>query len=70
VAGGVKNWPFTRDVILFFSGLAGLAFETIARRPPDYGLLPLFGGMVGLPAFLRRDRRSDDDEDYPKHRES
>lgn len=49
------TWPNLRDGILFFSGLAGVAFETILRRPPDYGLLPLFAAMVGLPAFIKKD---------------
>ena len=59
----VSNSQKTRDRILFYGGLLGLAFEMIARRPPDYGFLPILGGMVGLPQLLRRDRRNDDDED-------
>lgn len=49
------TWPGLRDGILFFAGLAGVAFETLLRRPPDYGLLPLFAAMVGLPAFIKKD---------------
>jgi len=64
------TWPNLRDGILFFAGLAGLAFETVWRRPPDYGLLPVFAAMVGLPAFIKKDsdgsrhqqRRGRDDE--------
>lgn len=63
------TWSGVRDGILFFSGLAGVAFETIVRRPPDYGLLPVFTGMIGLPAFLRKDEVfRDDDPDDRSHR--
>ena len=66
----MKKRPAIRDRILFYAGLAGLAFEMIARRPPDYGFLPILGFMIGLPTLLRQDRRNDDDEDHPEHRES
>lgn len=66
----LPRWPILRDRILFFSGLAGLAFEMIVRRPPDYGFLPFLGFMIGLPQLLKLDRRNnDDDEDHPDHRE-
>lgn len=53
------SWPLVRNVVLFVAGLAGIAFETIARRPPDYGLLPVFAGMVGLPWFVAQDEKKD-----------
>lgn len=46
-----------RDVVLFLAGLAGIAHETLVSATPDTSLLFLFGGMVGLPAFMRRDER-------------
>lgn len=52
------TWPNVRDGILFFAGLAGLAYEVLVRRPPDYGFVPVFGGMIGLPAFLKRDSQA------------
>jgi hypothetical protein len=63
-------WPNLRDGILFFSGLAGLFYEVLVRRPPDYGFLPVFGGMIGLPAFLNRPEKpehgaADDDNALP-----
>lgn len=58
------SWPAVRDGILFFAGLAGLFYETVVRRPPDYGLLPVFAAMCGLPAFFSR--RDDDDEPPPE----
>lgn len=51
------TWPNLRDGILFFAGLAGIAYETLFRRPPDYGLLPVFAAMCGLPAFIKRDKQ-------------
>lgn len=48
-----------RDVTLFLFGLAGIAHETLIAATPDPSLLFLFGGMVGLPAFLRRDEKGD-----------
>ncbi len=44
-----------RDTILFIAGLAGIANETLLQHAERPTLLILFGGMVGLPAFLRAD---------------
>lgn len=60
VSASRAHWPMIRNVVLFVCGLAGVAFETIARRPPDYGLLPVFAGMIGLPWFVAQDEKSDD----------
>lgn len=55
-----QRWPIPhigRDTILFTAGLLGVIHETLwasAERPT---LLILFAGMMGLPAFLRRDER-------------
>jgi hypothetical protein len=56
------SWPQVRGGILFFCGLAGVAYETFIKRPPDYGMLPIFGAMMGLPFF---DKRDGDDSDPP-----
>lgn len=50
----------TRDTALFLVGLAGIVFVTI-KGHPDPTLLVLFGGMVGLPAFLNNDEKRRDD---------
>lgn len=49
-----KTWKDARDLILFLAGLAGVAYETL-HGPVDPSLLLLFGAMMGLPAFLRKD---------------
>lgn len=45
------TWQKTRDVILFFGGLVGVAHETLSAVPNGQ-LLILFAAMMGLPAFL------------------
>lgn len=49
---------FSRDTALFLSGLAGIAYETLAQGGERPTLLLLFAAMVGLPAFLRSDERT------------
>lgn len=49
------HWLFVRDVILFVFGLLGIAYEAIVIPHPDPSLLVVFGGMLGLPIFLRKD---------------
>jgi hypothetical protein len=51
------RWKLSRDAVLFASGLAGIAYETITNHGDRPTLLILFGGMVGLPALLRQDER-------------
>lgn len=50
-------WKTARDAILFFSGLAGVAHQTLVAPTPHESLLVLFAAMMGLPAFLRADER-------------
>ena len=45
----------TRDGVLFLSGLAGIAHETLFATSERPTLLLLFAGMCGLPMFLRVD---------------
>jgi len=45
----VRNW------ILFFSGLIGVAYETIAEGVDRPALLVVFASMMGLPIFLSKD---------------
>jgi hypothetical protein len=52
----VKQWPVIRDVILFLSGLGGVAHETVLAHADRPTLLILFAAMMGLPAFLRPDK--------------
>jgi hypothetical protein len=51
-------WPFARDVILFFAGLAGIAHQTLVAPTPSESLLVLFAAMAGLPAFLPRNGKN------------
>lgn len=51
----MNNWQNTRDVILFFGGLAGVFNETVLTTSERPTLLILFAAMMGLPAFLRSD---------------
>lgn len=48
----------TRDGILFVAGMLGIAHETLRASLERPYLLALFGGMVGLPAVLRRDEEA------------
>lgn len=52
-----------RDVILFLSGLAGVAYETLTRDQPRIELLVVFIAMMGLPVTLLGDRKARKDED-------
>lgn len=49
-----------RDWMLFLGGLVGTAYETIVAEVDRPSLLAVFAGMMGLPLFLRRDERDDD----------
>jgi hypothetical protein len=46
-----------RDGILFVVGLLGIAHQTLVAQEPDPTLLLLFGAMIGLPGFLRKDEK-------------
>jgi hypothetical protein len=54
----MKNWQNTRDIILFFGGLAGVFNETVLTSTERPTLLILFAAMMGLPAFLRTDDKN------------
>lgn len=45
----------TRDFVLFVGGFAGVIYETVVEQVDRPALLAIFGGMMGLPVFLRRD---------------
>lgn len=51
-----SRWQTARGIILFLSGLAGVAWETL-HGPVNPSLLVLFGAMMGLELFLRKDER-------------
>ncbi len=55
--------PAVRDVVLFVVGLAGIVYVTVTDGGDRPTLLILFGGMVGLPAFLRVDEKKKDAKD-------
>lgn len=50
-------WKNVRDVVLFFSGLAGVFYETVISVSERPTLLLMFAAMMGLPAFLRTDEK-------------
>jgi hypothetical protein len=55
-------WPTIRDLILFFGGLGGVFNEAVLRTGAERPtLLFLFGAMMGLPAFLRKDEKKEED---------
>lgn len=54
----MRNWQNTRDIILFFGGLAGVFNETVLTTTERPTLLILFAAMMGLPAFLRQDDKA------------
>lgn len=45
----------TRDTVIFLTGLGGIVHETVISYSERPTLILLFGSMIGLPAFLRRD---------------
>lgn len=51
----------TRDIVLFVGGLAGIAYETLVENVDRPALLAVFAGMLGLPWFIRRDEKRDDE---------
>ena len=55
-----------RDFLLFIGGFLGVAYETLVEQVDRPALLALFGGMMGLPVFLRRDERPRNDEAAPE----
>jgi hypothetical protein len=50
-----QKWKIARDILLFFGGMVGVANEAFFQATTDPTLLILFGAMMGLPAFLRKD---------------
>jgi hypothetical protein len=50
----------TRDVIIFTVGLLGIIHEAVIQHTERPFLLALFGAMIGLPAFLRKDEKGDE----------
>lgn len=60
------SWPAVRDFLSYAGGFLGMAYEVVARRGhPDYGFIPAFLGMMGLPQFLKNREERDDDDDAP-----
>lgn len=43
-----------RDAGMYLGGMAGILHQTLIG-PVEPELLVIFGGMIGLPQFLRRD---------------
>lgn len=49
VATKKNKWPKIQQVVLFFFGLGGFTYETLAVDTDRIWLLAALGGMVGLP---------------------
>lgn len=59
-----KRLRITRDGVLFVVGVLGIAHETLIAQTDRPTLLLLFAAMVGLPAFLNKDeKRQEQDKD-------
>jgi hypothetical protein len=52
-----SRFQFSRDSLLFLGGLLGVLHETLLTNVERPSLLVLFGGMMGLPAFLSADAK-------------
>lgn len=50
-AGGIS--PYLRDLILFFGGFIGVAYEAVFTQADRPYLLVVFAAMMGLPTFLQ-----------------
>lgn len=54
-------WRLVRDVVLFGTGLGLIVYEAVFKAGTiDYGMLPVYAGMVGLPVFFRTDEKRHD----------
>lgn len=67
------QWPFLRDLLLFFGGMAGAIHETLISGAERPTLLILFAAMMGLPAFLQQqgiapEKRDDSPAKKPKRK--
>jgi hypothetical protein len=47
-----------RSGVLFVTGLAGVAYETLVSASDRPTLLIMFAAMLGLPLFLKADEKS------------
>lgn len=54
------RYKYTRDGVLFFSGLGGVAHETFFSHTERPILLGVFMTMMGLPFFIRIDENRRD----------
>jgi hypothetical protein len=52
-----RGWKLrlTRDAIIFYTGWAGILYETLIADSDRNSLLILFAAMIGLPTALRLD---------------
>jgi hypothetical protein len=58
----VPRWIVLRDIILFFGGLAGIAYQLVAAKVVEPTLTVVFAAMMGLPAALWGDHKRKDDD--------
>lgn len=48
----MRRWLLIRDIILFFSGLAGVVYQLLGAKVVEPTLTVIFAAMMGLPAAL------------------
>lgn len=61
----LPRWIVLRDIILFFGGLAGIAFQLLADKVVEPTLTVVFAAMMGLPAALWGDHKRKNDDPRP-----
>ncbi len=54
----MTQWPLIRDVAIVAAALAYGAYDLIATPPLDATTVTLVLGLLGLPAFLRSDKKN------------
>lgn len=59
----------TRDGVMFTTGLLGVVHETVISGIERPALLLMFGGMMGLPAFLHKDEKEQAKQHQEKDRD-
>lgn len=61
----LKTSKIGRNTILFVAGLAGVAHETLLNNSDRPTLLLVFAAMIGLPAFIGQDAKSNSQDPPP-----
>lgn len=54
----MRQWPLIRDVIIVVAALGFGGYDLAVTPPLDTTTVTLVIGLLGLPAFLRRDSKA------------